>query len=242
MIKQLLAGAVVVLGCASVHASVANFNALTTGSSYMAPAIFSNGGLDFELFFSLGPLNVSAVSGQPNPAFNGNYLRLSSNTGLNVNLPTGASQIQFDFIRNSPATALVVNGGWVDVNALPTTVNGISVTNVLPTGSNWGSMSVTGDIRSFYFVGTEFLVDNLNTTELPGIPGDYSRNQVVDAADFVLLRKTFFSTTGYNSWRKNFGTAGVATVSASIPEPGAMALVAVGMCCAAAKNGRRRPA
>ena len=93
MIKQLLAGAVVVLGCASVHASVANFNALTTGSSYMAPAIFSNGGLDFELFFSLGPLNVSAVSGQPNPAFNGNYLRLSSNTGLNVNLPTGASQI-----------------------------------------------------------------------------------------------------------------------------------------------------
>ncbi len=55
-------------------------------------------------------------------------------------------------------------------------------------------------------------------------------------------KKNFFTATGYNSWRKNYGTSGVATVSASIPEPGAMALAAFALCSAVAKSGRRRSA
>ena len=37
----------------SAQANTANFNALTAGTSYTAPAVFSNGGLDFDVLFSL---------------------------------------------------------------------------------------------------------------------------------------------------------------------------------------------
>ena len=119
MTQRLLIAVLFALICAPAQANTANFNALTAGTSYAAPALFSNGGLDFDVLFSLGNLNVSAVSGQVNPSFAGNYLKLTSNTALNVNLPTGASQIQFDFIRNNSATAIVANGGWLDVTQIP---------------------------------------------------------------------------------------------------------------------------
>ena len=146
--------------CVRAQATTANFNALTAGSSYVAPALFSNGGLDFDVVNS--NLNVMAVSGQVNPSFTGNYVKLSTLTLFNVNLPTGASQIQFDFIQNDSATAIVANGGWLDLSQIPGTVNGVTVTNLLPTKSNWGSITATGNITTFLIVGTNFLVDNLN--------------------------------------------------------------------------------
>ncbi len=247
MTQRLLAAVLVALTCVRAQANVANFNALTAGSSYAAPAIFSNGGLEFELLFSLGNLNVSAASGLVNPSFTGNYLNLTSNTGLNVNLPTGASQIQFDFIRNNPATALVVNGGWLDATQIPATVNGVSITNLLPTNGNWGSITATGTINTFFIVGTEFLVDNFNATLVPGLPGDYNKNHIVDAGDYVLWRKNLSSRTGYNSWRTNFGAtggagAGLSIDSIGIPEPSTLAILFVGLPCIAAKRRHRRAA
>jgi T5SS/PEP-CTERM-associated repeat protein len=59
------------------------------------------------------------------------------------------------------------------------------------------------------------------------IPGDYNADGIVDAADYVVWRKTDGSQSGYDSWRTNFGrtagsgssaTAGLSS-SASIPEP-----------------------
>ncbi len=229
MIKRFLALTIVYLVCLDARANLADFNALVAGSSYAAPAIFSNGGLDFELLFSLGNLNVSTASGLVNPAFNGNYLQLTANIGLNINLPTGASQIQFDFIRNSPATAFVVNGGWVDANFLPATVNGINVTSQLPTNDNWGSISLTGNINTFYIVGTEYLIDNLNATPLPGLAGDFNRNHAVDAADYVLLRKTLFTRTGYHSWRVNFGATNPGIGASTVPEPTVLWLTIVAL-------------
>jgi hypothetical protein len=238
MVQRLLVSALVALTCVRVQAATADFNALTAGSSYAAPAIFSNGGLDFELLFSLGNLNVAAASGQVNPAFTGNYLNLTSNTGLDVNLPTGATQIKFDFIRNNSATAFVINGGWLDATQVPVTpstvtVKGVSVTN--SSGANWGNTTATGTINTFFIVGTDFLVDNFNVTPAPGVPGDYNKNHIVDAGDYVWLRKTLFSRTGYNSWRTNFGTTGGAGTelgSVGIPEPSALAILLVGSACA----------
>src|SRR5262249_6237559 len=152
----------------------------------------------------LSNLTVNAVSGQVNPSFTGNYLKLPSNTGLNVHLPTGASQIQFDFIQNSAATALVVNVDWLDLSSIPAPVNGVTVTNLLPTKRNWGSISASGTINSFLAVGTDFLVDNMNVTQVAGLSGDYNKNHVVDASDFVIWRKTVNSRSGFNSWRSNF--------------------------------------
>ena len=87
-------------------------------------------------------------------------------------------------------------------------MNGVSITHSLPTNSNWGSITATGNINTFFIVGTDFLVDNLNATLLAGLSGDYNKNHVVDAGDYALWRKNLNSRSGYNSWRSNFGAVG----------------------------------
>jgi hypothetical protein len=69
------------------------------------------------------------------------------------------------------------------------------------------------------------------------LPGDYNGNGVVDAADYVMWRKTDGSQEGYNLWRTNFGrTVGAASRAASssprlgeptaaVPEPTGILMV-----------------
>jgi hypothetical protein len=76
-----------------------------------------------------------------------------------------------------------------------------------------------------------------------GLPGDYNHDGSVDAADYVVWRKTDGSQAGYNAWRANFGTTrgpgsgsalpSAEPLSAAVPEPGAltiMILATVGWC------------
>jgi hypothetical protein len=64
------------------------------------------------------------------------------------------------------------------------------------------------------------------------LPGDYNRNGIVDAADYVVWRKglgTTFTVADYNVWRLNFGQtfgsgAGLDTNNA-IPEPATLGLL-----------------
>ncbi len=55
------------------------------------------------------------------------------------------------------------------------------------------------------------------------VPGDYNNNGVVDAADYIVWRKTDGTPAGYNAWRTHFGqTAGSgsgAIANATVPEP-----------------------
>jgi hypothetical protein len=54
----------------------------------------------------------------------------------------------------------------------------------------------------------------------------------VDADDYVVWRKTDGSTTGYNTWRSNFGRtsgSGLATSEIPVPEPAAGALALLGV-------------
>lgn len=240
MTRRLFAAIFVAAFCAQAQGNVANFNTLTAGTSYTPPALFSNGGLDFDVLSGLKNVNVLAVNGQVNPSFNGNYLELKSSDLLNVNLPTGASQIQFDFIQNS-ALALVVNGGWIDASQIPGMVNGVTVTHFLPIKSNWGSITASGTINSFLLVGTELLIDNMNVTQLAGLPGDYNKNHIVDAGDYAVWRKTLNTPSGFRSWRESFGatgSAGTSDLASGVPEPSALVLLLVGMQCFA--NQRRR--
>jgi hypothetical protein len=61
------------------------------------------------------------------------------------------------------------------------------------------------------------------------LPGDYNRNGIVDAADYVVWRKSDGTQPGYDLWRANFGrTAGGGTGLASaagVPEPTSLCLV-----------------
>jgi hypothetical protein len=50
---------------------------------------------------------------------------------------------------------------------------------------------------------------------------DYNSNGVVDAADYVVWRKTDGTQAGYNNWRSHFGqTAGSGSIAnGTVPEP-----------------------
>ncbi|HEY3393911.1 MAG TPA: PEP-CTERM sorting domain-containing protein, partial [Lacipirellulaceae bacterium] len=65
---------------------------------------------------------------------------------------------------------------------------------------------------------------------LPGLPGDYNGNGVVDAADYVVWRKKSGTQEEYNTWRANFGrTSGAASLSdVTAPEPASFALLMLG--------------
>jgi hypothetical protein len=57
------------------------------------------------------------------------------------------------------------------------------------------------------------------------LTGDFNSDGIVDAADYIVWRKTDGSQAGFDTWRTNFGAtigSGAArTTAASVPEPGA---------------------
>jgi hypothetical protein len=71
------------------------------------------------------------------------------------------------------------------------------------------------------------------------IPGDFNHDGTVDAADYVVWRKTGGSPADYNSWRANFGQtfsfaglASSASANGAVTEPASLVLLmfAVGNC------------
>lgn len=207
------------------RANIANFDALVAGTTYSAGAIISNGGLDFDVLVGTNSALVQQVGATPvNPSFSGRNLFL--NTSLSVNLPTGSSQIQFDFIQGN-TSAFVINGGYLDYNQIPGNINGVSVTKTLGTSQIAGSITATGTINSFVMLASALSVDNFNATLLPGLAGDYNKNNVVDSADYVVWRKNIATKSGYNTWRAGFGTTRLAVGASpsSVPEPGTLLAV-----------------
>jgi CHRD domain len=116
--------------------------------------------------------------------------------------------------------------------------------------------------KAYFDIHTSAFPDGEIRGFLSYVLGDYSDNGIVDAADYVLWRKTVLTTgeglkadsnndnvindDDYTAWRQNFGNAGLsstpgsgAALSASIPEPGALALVAFALL--APLGLRRRP-
>jgi hypothetical protein len=56
-----------------------------------------------------------------------------------------------------------------------------------------------------------------------GIPGDFNNDGIVNAADYVVWRKTGGTQTDYNTWRAHFGqppgSGSGAIANAAVPEP-----------------------
>ncbi len=76
-----------------------------------------------------------------------------------------------------------------------------------------------------------------------GLPGDYNASGAVDAADYVVWRKTNGSQAGYDLWRSNFGrTAGSGTgisAAAAVPEPANILMVLTASLAASITGSRR---
>jgi hypothetical protein len=81
-----------------------------------------------------------------------------------------------------------------------------------------------------HWIHSAFWVDSLAVEYVPGLPGDFNGDGSVDAADYVVWRKTDGTQADYETWRANFGRiadSGAADVAYSsdrnnvgIPEPG----------------------
>jgi hypothetical protein len=236
MIQRLLMVTVVALLGVVAQANTADFNALTAGTIYLQGSMFSNGGLDFDVL--AGKVYIRAVGPTPtNPSFNGNYLNMPSNVEVKVNLPTGASQIQFDFLSGYD-WGLRINGGIINRSQVPGTINGVAVTK---TGNGCCIITAAGSIESFALIGTEFWVDNLVADLTTDLAGDYNFNGVVDGADYVVWRKSDGTASAYATWRENFGvTAASGSGTSLVPEPCPL-LLAIGCWATCFAQWRKSP-
>jgi hypothetical protein len=119
---------------------------------------------------------------------------------------------------------------WLDVN---NPVEGAKWTLSYGSGINDNGL-IAG--QGYYDDGTGGLSDGyraflLDASSLlpPDLPGDFNFDGNVDAADYVVWRKTDGSQAGYDAWRGNFGASlgpgsGSALpftepLSAAVPEP-----------------------
>jgi hypothetical protein len=94
--------------------------------------------------------------------------------------------------------------------------------DVVPPAGHDAISLLTEDITRAFEGGTpsQFAQDHLR---IPGLPGDFNHDDVVDAADYVVWRKGVGvepTDDNYNLWRANFGqpAAGGGEIS-SVPEP-----------------------
>jgi hypothetical protein len=91
------------------------------------------------------------------------------------------------------------------------------------------------DFRIFGGVGTTFYLDlvQVSGAQFPET-GDFNADGAVDAADYVVWRKTDGTQQGFNTWRANFGqTAGLGTgigpsSKGAVPEPTSGLLLILG--------------
>lgn len=203
---------------------------------------------------------INEVTGGPSGSNEVYYLRLSGTStapGTNLDFLTrDSTNAIVGRVQYNPTPPTNV---WTFVAATYDGPNGVSSmyitdTNV-PVGTDVASTAprVTGGalrIGRGPNTGGPFtgLIDDvwvfnhvLSSTELAGVkagtyvasqPGDHNFDGKVDAADYVVWRKTNINAQqGYDDWRANFGKPAGSGLSAgsSVPEPGA-ALYIVGSC------------
>jgi hypothetical protein len=111
-------------------------------------------------------------------------------------------------------------------------VNGLSVSQVLAQAE----ILLGGGSLGYSFTAANELIGNLNASfsfdlntaqnsvsqfaqDYLRIPGDFNLDRAVNAADYVVWRKTDGTPAGYNEWRANFGWTPAGGGSSLVPEP-----------------------
>jgi hypothetical protein len=119
--------------------------------------------------------------------------------------------------------------------------------------NNLGNFEFHRSLRDAQGNGWDMVAPFRIVAELP--PGDFNQNGTVDAADYVVWRKTDGTQTGYDTWRANFGTslsAGSGSAGyplgasaeplSAVPEPSTLmiaCIAAIGIGAAARRRTRK---
>jgi autotransporter-associated beta strand protein len=124
------------------------------------------------------------------------------------------------------ADVYLTTGSIFNLNFAATdTIRSLFVDNTQQAAGTWGGTGSGAANISPLITGTGLL--NVTTGAVVGLPGDYNSDGKVDAADYVLWRKspgTFGGDpAGYNTWRANYGNGGPGSGSGlsagQVPEP-----------------------
>jgi len=119
---------------------------------------------------------------------------------------------------------------------------GSAITNLYFNGSTNSTTTVSPDtslsgLNNAGQVAFSFTLANGNDGMAiwSNLPGDHNRDGIVDAADYVVWRKTGGTQAGYDLWRANFGqpagagmgATGDLPAQAAVPEPASSVLVII---------------
>jgi hypothetical protein len=223
-----------------------NVRSTIVGGTHTAPSVAANG------ITWTSNNTVSQVTTGPGAARTGDW-------GF-FTLPHGdyANGIG-DGFRLSASTNLVAAGGWVETNTPFAEINlvldGSTVLDfgdpTIGTTPLFFGVVDTAGFLSIEFLEIEGTIDDQKyifaddfTISGPGLTGDYNLDGFIDAADYVVWRKSPSdhggNPAGYNKWRTNFGaTAGGSSdhaISHIVPEPTTVLLLVFGaavMCSSA---------
>jgi autotransporter-associated beta strand protein len=212
---------------AAVQNSGAGFNTLTLNT---AGSNTYNGTIDGSINLTVGGTGTQILTG-----FNG-Y------TG-DTRVQGGTLSITNAYLADA-ADVYVSNGALFDLNyAGNDIIDSLFLGGTPAAVGTWGSASSGATHTSPLFTGTGILdVQTLGT--LPGVPGDYNGNGVVDGGDYVVWRKggplqndptPGVQAADYDFWRAHFGNtsgAGSSTVAGAggaVPEPASVILILFGM-------------
>jgi T5SS/PEP-CTERM-associated repeat protein len=225
-----------------------------TGGTLTAKTIQHNDGGAFN--FTGGTLHVETFTG--NLTNSGGTLAPGASPGTTTiagDYTQSSGTLQIELASPSSFDKLVVSGnltlgGTLNVSLLDSYSPAAGATfDILDWGTLTGTFStlqlppLTGSLA---WNTTGLYTDGvLAVTGGAGLPGDYNSDGTVDAADYVVWRKTDESQAGYDLWRTNFGrTAGSgigAAAAAAVPEPAAILMVLTASLALSITGNRRLP-
>jgi autotransporter-associated beta strand protein/T5SS/PEP-CTERM-associated repeat protein len=211
------AGTVVVNG-SNVGGAIVNSGATLAGTGSLGGTVNINAGGTLAPGTTLGTLTVGGLT-------------LAGGT-LAMEIGGTAAGTQYDQVSSSGAFSLA---GALNVSL----ANGFAPSagqsfNLL----DWGSLSGTFSSMSLPTLSgltwntSQLYTNGVLSVASANIPGDYNNDSAIDAADYVVWRKSGINgPTGYDTWRTHFGehssSGSGASANATVPEPATLVMLIV---------------
>lgn len=179
-----------------------------------------------------------AIKNQTGDPINIDYYEITSATGsLNA---TSWNSLQEQNLAGFPAGNGSGNG-WEQFGGSTSNVIGESYLTGSSAVSNSGTVGLGAAFRTGFAQNLVFQYG----ASAAVLAGDFNGDNVVDAADYPMWRKTDGTPAGYNAWRANFGATGASAgpstlvrgfvryvssgAGGAVPEPSTVLLVGLGL-------------